>query len=678
MPQWIQKNPKTGKFQVNIPKNEPVKTEVPYKNRGGSRRSSNNNASNNPINTNTIPIQPKKTVMLPPGMSEQQYYGVNTSLVKNTGVVSNTGAISFPRSNTIDALAGSNINDPSNQNIIDKNVAKNRTPFYSLFQSETTVAPNIVDPTNPDKIITPGTVETAGRHADKTTGFVTKVAATGMVVGTAGAAAMPIIGAGSAAVGLGSTGTAALQVGGLLGFSQVAAPLSRGIHKQSTFLTNKADYDLMNDPHWNDAIAYGKWMNQQKADSNKDVAGKVFGTIGSWIPGVKQIMSSGGIKENVTDFYLSKGYSKSDAKRFGELAFESTYAEGVGDVAGSISLETSSEILGHHLSKYFFTKFSGKATRRVTKTAVASLVPAGFMEGAGEYTKERIMEGQDIKLWETHNIAGVPLPGGIIGSGLFGSAFATGMGTTIARKSITNPVRSKQLLTVARIIDPYEYPGDVLGGAIIKGKFGRKNPSLRIITPEAIPNSAINLSKDATGMFSTKPSASTSITNYFSTSNSLSMSNVPSSNDSIIAIVNPSNVPSNVPDLFPSPPNNPTPNIVPLTDPSNVITPSNVPSEVPTEVPIPLPTNISFTTQAPSSVPTNVPMPSPLLRVPIMPLHGGGGRGSKGMGGFGLGKGYSFKEFKIPTLDKILGKASGKGTGFKSPSLKSILGDIKI
>ena len=595
----------------------------------------------------------RQTVYLPPGMSEEQYKTIGTSNIQRTGIIDRTsGSISLLPGSTAEKLITSNINDPSNIAKIEKNKAQYDIPYYSLITSRRTVTPEIV--------------ERAGKKADRVTGFVTRVGVTGLVTGSAIAATGPIAASTLSGLGIGGTAATAAKFGAGVGLSILSPKIAEETYKTSFMFTNPSEYKLIRDPLFQQAVDYGK--GQYYGSISKPSVDNTFKNIGGWIPGIRQGLQGGSLKSGVTEFYLKQGYSGSQAKRLGELAFETNIAQGFGDVAGTIGLETSSEIFGRKFSEKLFKRLSGtgfSTTKRVTLSAAGALVPAGFLEGSSEYVKERIMENKPVKLYETNYLGSVPLPGGVLGSGAFGSVFATSLGTTIARTSITRPKVSSKLLTAARIIDPYEYPGDLLGGAIVQGKF--KFPKKVFgFTPAGIasnPNFQVEQIIKTGGKGSSIPIIN--YNNIFTPSATPSTSSIP--NYTPVSITSTSPVPT------------PTPTSVTINIPTFSEIIDTTPIEYPTDVPTTAPTTspISMSTQAPTNIMATVPIASPLLRVPFIPLHGGGGRGSKGFSGFRWGKRYSFKEFKVPDIDKLIGK-NMLGRGYKTPSLKKLLGGFKL
>jgi len=584
--------------------------------------------------------------------------------------------------------------------------------YYTLVGRGQSVDPGIKNPIDGKRL--GGTVNKAWEQGGKQT---TQFAAINLgvipfVAGTTVAATGPAAAAGAAKLGLTGAAASAVKFGAGLGTSILAPSISKEIYKTSKI--GSSDYKKMQDPTFQKAMDYAQ--KEYYTEIGEPSVDNVFQTIGSWIPGVKQTLQSSSIKENVTEYYINQGYSKKEAERMGELAYEMNWAEAAGDVTGTIGIESSSEILGRKLSSKFFTKLSGSNVNKITKSALLSLPLAGFVEGSAEYTKERIMENEPVKLWETHNVGPVTLPGGVIGSGAFGALFATSLGTPIARFSVTRPKTGKGLLTAARIMDPYEYPGDVVGGAIASGRFKSKvmgfTPSTMNINPNAqASNTADSISKDImfgrgqsgplgsggpviditpnkTGGVSVTDIVSGGSTPSKTSSIILSPTNVPSN---VNAVINtPSNVPipTDVPSNVPTPTNVPTPVITPMPNAITITdtTPTDVPVDVPTDVPSNVPT--SFTTPAPVNTPVPVSVTTPTPRLPFFPVHGGGGRGSKGYGMPNLGKFYSFTEFKIPSLSNIFKttefnftpkqkKSKKKKTRKKDP-LKELLGDIKL
>ena len=106
---------------------------------------------------------------------------------------------------------------------------------------------------------------------------------------------------------------------------------------------------------------------------------------------------------------------------------------------------------------------------------------------------------------------------------------------------------------------------------------------------------------------------------------------------------------------IPNPIENPPPTIIDIPSFTPDSTLIDTPTDVPVDVPVSVPTSVPLTTQAPTNI--NVPFPviTPSLRLPFIPLHGGGGRGSRGYKKGGKRKRYSYREYKIPSLEKILG-----------------------
>jgi len=618
-------------------------------------------------------------VYLPKGMSAEQYYSVDTSNIKRTGIVdTGTGAVSMLQSGTAKKLIGSNIESNEALNKITENKARFKTPFYTLITSRVSATPEVI--------------ERAGKQADKVTGFVTRVGVTGLVTGSAIAATGPLASGALSGLGVGGTALSAAKFGTGVGLSILSPKIAEETYKTSFMFTNPTEYKLIRDPLFQQAVDYGK--GQYYGSISNPSVDNTFKTIGGWVPGVRQILQGGGLKSGVTEFYLKQGYSGSQAKRLGELAFETNIAQGFGDVAGTIGLETSSEVFGRKASSRIFKWLENTGFRtktRVTLSAAGALVPAGFLEGSSEYVKERIMENQPVKLYETTSLGPVPIPSGVLGAGAFGSVFATGLGTTIARRSVGRPGRIQakldagildtpmtkwerlkfdfktqdKLLLAARIIDPYEYPGDVVGGALVSGKLKFRTKVSNFI-PTGIasnPNFQVEQIIKSGGKGSSVPIINYS--NIFNPSATPSTSSIP--NYTPVSITSTSPVPT------------PTPTSVTINIPTFSEIIDTTPIEYPTDVPTTAPTTspVSMSTQAPTNIMATVPIASPLFRLPFIHLHGGGGRGSKGFSGMRLRKGYSFKEFKVPDLDKLIGK-NMLGKGYTPPSLKKLLGGFKL
>ena len=640
---------------VRTPARSYKKSNNRSKSSGSNGSSSSNSSKTNSGNVNQGVATQNQGSNAPPGF---QAPPPPTNTVYDYVSRDNNTNISDTTIKKIDDAPESPMN---NQNV---ETVNDTLPYYTLITSTRSVDPGVSNPVTKKKIRGTSTTDKAWEQGGKqTTEFAAiNLGVVPFVTGTAVAAGGAAAVAGSAKIGLTGAAASAVKWTAGAGVSILAPTISKEVYKTSKI--GSEDYNKMKDPMFQNAIDYakGKYYNQ-----DTDAVGNVFRTIGSWIPGVKQTIQSGDIKKYVTEYYTEKGYSKNEAKRMGELAYNLNWAEGFGDVAGTVGIESSSEILGQKLGAKFLTKVSGNSATKITKSALLSLPIAGFFEGSAEYTKERIMENKPVKIWETNKIGPVTLPGGILGSGLFGSAFATGMGTPIARWSVTKPKASKGLLTAARVMDPYEYPGDIVGGAIV-------NRGMRkVITPN------MNVGNyDVVNFVSNTPNQNNLLNP--SNQNTFTYSDVITSitNTTTNTTPNVSPTPTNVPD----PVIDPVPDAVTITDTTTDTTPSEVPTPVPTDVPT------SFTTPAPVDVPVNVPVTTPIGRLPFFPVSGGGGRGSMGYGGFSLGKFYDFKEFKVPELGALFKSASAPTTTKKKTKkrrsrkkkdpLKELLGDIKI
>ena len=397
-------------------------------------------------------------------------------------------------------------------------------------------------------------------------------------------------------------------------------------------------------------------------------------------------------------------YTDKEIQRMGDIGQELLVSRALGDVTGTIMIETGSEILGRTFASSFFTKVSGSTVQRVTKSALLSLPIAGFMEGSMEYTKEQLSHNQPVKLWDTYDIGPVSVPGGFIGTGALGSAFATLIGTPIARNKMignldpTGPgavagYKADKWLLYARIADPFEIFGDLGGDVIMKGSGRNFIGRIRSFTPAGSNSNAQvnNIANNISNAIFTGNSNSTPIIDYSQGSITVTSSTT-SSNTSIM---NPVSTPVSVNNLVPTNTLVNTTSNVTITDISPgtpvpvEVNPNNItPVDTAVDVPVDIPAYSEISTQAPVDVPVNIPVSTLVPRLPIIPVSGGGGHGSRGYGGFSLGKFYDFKEFKVPELSALFKSASAPTTTKKKTKkrrsrkkkdpLKELLGDIKI
>ena len=589
---------------------------------GSSRSSSNKTSSSNRSNQNNNFNPPP-----PPDNTVFDIIGSSNNIISK---------------NTQKAIEQSNINSKEVEKRVKENTS--RGPKGFTFATSRISA-------------TPKMVEDELKQFDKVTKFVTEKSVQGFGLSMAAAgsmAAAPVVaGALPSSIAGSSAAATVVKTGAGIGASIMAPGIAKEIQKQSKIITNRSDYDRVNTKTFNNAINYAKNQHQKKIGSSATPVDD----IGSWIPGISQMVQDSDMRKYVTQYYVNQGYNRGTAKHMGDLAAESNFAEGIGDVIGTVGIESAAEFMGQKMSGKVFQKVSGSQAKRITKSALLSLPFAGFFEGTAEYTKERLKNQKDIKLYETNQLGPIPLPGGLLGSGAFGSIFATALGGTIAGTSVKRPKTSKGLLTAARIIDPYEYPGDVLGGWISRrGKTpvlsplsnaqSMNNMVQSMINNQASPTSKKNIStNNLQNWFNSSDNPIANVLNHIQNTINNTPSNIPSSIPSNTPVPSPTPTPSNTPNKTPNPDPVPGPNI-PNFDPSPDSTPN--PDPDPTD---PQPTI------TPSPVINPVPTPSPIMRVtpPLFPFAAKSDEmgGSMGIAADGR-KYYDERMAALKTLMKVM------------------------
>ena len=545
------------------------------------------------------------------------------------------------------------VNDPKNIQKAKENESRNTLPFYTLITSSVSATPEVIEKSWEKS---KGAVDFA-KNELAIKPFILSTAAAGTVF------AAPVVAAALPSTIGGSTIAATgVKTAAGIGASIMAPEVARSVHSTSKHITSPEDAKHMQSKDFRNAIAYAKDQN----DLEVEKSGNVMMGFANWIPGVSQIVSDKNIKKYVSKYYRDHGYSNKHATHMGNLASESNFAEAIGDVVGSVGIETGGEFIGQKLSKYTFKK-----TGRTATSILSSLWIAGNVEGAAEYTKDRVARQKDLKLYEQSNFFGLPVPGGLVGSALFGGMFATTLGGGIAATSMKKSTKkvSKGMLGFAYLMDPLEPVGDFLGGRIIKR--GAKRIPVKTFIPNANAQSTINMVKSnvqgATNQWVMKGKGKGSTNSMINWINQQrgnawnSIQNVINNSPNTPANI-PSNVPSNVPTTIPvtvpntTPTTKPKPTTVPSTKPTPSTAPAPIvvplpkptpstttPTDVPTETPVTVPT--AFPTVVHSTIPRSLP--------PLMPF-GGGGMGSAGRGSTTTGDGRKYYDERMAAYRSLM------------------------
>ena len=217
--------------------------------------------------------------------------------------------------------------------------------------------------------------------------------------------------------------------------------------------------------------------------------------------------------------------------------------------------------------------FTKKTPGFITRHAVPGIAVAGAYEGGATSIASQVARKQYTPLAERPDLVEAGIGAGI------GSATAAGLGGLIVYKSVAKGAPSKALYA-AYAMDPYEWPGDVIGSRYVKlkGKLHAKYPG-RFRAPDMLKVQYPSGFK--TGKIT-------------------------------------------VPSLTP----------VPTTLPSSVQTPSFTPTPVPTQTtsitpsPTDTPTTTPVLTPTTTPTPTTIPSPTPQVRgIPPLPFLGGPGEG---------------------------------------------------
>jgi len=249
-----------------------------------------------------------------------------------------------------------------------------------------------------------------------------------------------------------------------------------------------------------------------------------------------------------------------------------------------------------------------EAATLVTKEAAKGITYAGTVEGGSAYLAQQTARRQKVT------------PEGLATSAALGGFFAGAAGTGIARFAITRPTTSKVGLAAARIVDPYEYPGDIIGGKVFR-KLGNKEPSIPILTPGVTPTETKGKGKGKTatqtpkkeklkvrarfGIMTMTPAPSQTPTS----------TKTPTITPTQTSLVTGTPVPTQTPSITPT--TTRTPTTPPLPTPTSAtseisITKTEVTTPEPTETPVP----VTTPTPTPVTTPTPIPTPTPLPRMP--------------------------------------------------------------
>ena len=417
-----------------------------------------------------------------------------------------------------------------------------------------------------------------------------------------------------------------------VGIATAAAIAAPYVAKEvSRFTQPKGTQDwLKKNRRFVEQVASRAYRAQEQRSARAGLASQIV----EYVPGSQLIPQRRAEYERlVTQELVRRGYTAGVAKiRAKQIADVEYTAGGVGEGVGVLVPSAAAEFVGGRLVAKVGSKALAKAgvttaakaagktaTGAVSKrkaaqittgAALKGITPAGALEGALSYTAQQQARRQEFKPEEAAIAGGV------------GGVFAGALGTAIARTSVTRPTTSKVLLAGARIADPYEYPGDIIGGKVAKAV---KSPDLTIpvITPspEVIPAETKKPKPQA------KPKRFAAPSPVYTRSTFITQTSAPAS------VPTPGQTPTPFPDITRAP-TTPTPDPTPGTGQiitttggeRVVITPDGratsypttpIPTETPTETPT------TTTTATPTTVPTPIPTPTPLPRnIPPFPPTG--------------------------------------------------------
>lgn len=459
-------------------------------------------------------------------------------------------------------------------------------------------------------------------------------------------AAAPAILPVAATAGKASLGVTAAKLGTATAASILAPKIAEVVSTEVTQFTNKDLYTEMKKPIYDKARQYATSKISEKAEKSPSIVDNIV----SWLPGVYQFSTAEDYEKHVKQYYIDSGYSKAKAVRIAKAAVSQQKIGGIWDVAGTVGIESTAEVIGSKVVSKLAAKKLAKegikglskkqAGKFITGPALKGLFVAGFYEGASESAKAELTH-KPVEKFDPKNV--------LIGGGL-GSVFAPAIGTPIARWAFTMPKSSKALLTAARIVDPFETPGDIIGGGFTKG----------VMLPIITPATEIAYSPTAQkGKGKTKKGTKIPKGEKFTRQDSKLLKKMDFHFKKGILtpgeIFNLSVSPTPVPSVSPTP----VPAPIPIPDPAEVPPPSEpvpdpdpsdpTPDPDPTETPTDVPTGV------PSITATAVPTATPLMRVPppFLPFPGGGP--GSGAGKLGRGKKFKYYDERKAAISAFLG-----------------------
>jgi len=452
----------------------------------------------------------------------------------------------------------------------------------------------------------------------------------------------------------------------IIGASTAAGLLAGHIAREATKATHPTYQEAKKIPYFEEARKYGEQMSEAEIygytdpETNKQVfkpRGLHEQAFYSFVPG-SDIARTGAVGKYAGEYLKSKGATARDI----EIAKKAIEVErnigGIWDIAGAIAPSAAAEMIGSKatatllsrqlskqsakqvskaiakeslklqaakaagrkalqgFSKKQLTEMAARriAARQLTKATIPALTGAGAYEGAVQSAGMQLSRTGEIDPVEVGKMAA------------FGAASAGLFGTAIARTSITRPRVGKAGLTAARIADPYEYPGDVLGGAALKATKAKqvyvKIPGQKVKVPTAV----LSVGVPAT----TEQYSASQRTKTKRVSQKVRIPGT--SQTTTVSVSIPVPVPTQTPTGAPTPTTVPvpapteTPTQTPTETPTE--TPTQTPTQTPTETPTETPTQTPTVTVTPT--PTVVPTPTPIGRVyPPIPMapFGPAGRG---------------------------------------------------